>query len=111
MGLKPTIYRTQGEHANHRCSILTKDIVSTDGKTNMFLIVLNAAFSNISAISWSPVLVVEEAGVPVENHRQATGKLYHLWMQVKCIIFCNLQARARTHVIYGDRNQHHNTVA
>ena len=26
-------------------------------------------FSNISAISWRPVLVVEEAGVPGENHR------------------------------------------
>jgi hypothetical protein len=29
----------------------------------------NAAFRNISAISWRPVLVVEESGVPVENHR------------------------------------------
>jgi len=26
--------------------------------------VFNATFSNISAISWRPVLVVEEAGVP-----------------------------------------------
>jgi len=31
--------------------------------------VLSATFSNISAISWRPVLVVEEAGVPGENHR------------------------------------------
>jgi hypothetical protein len=29
----------------------------------------NATFSNISAISWRPVLVVEEAGVPEENKR------------------------------------------
>ena len=29
-------------------------------------------FSNISAISWRPVLVVEEAGVPGENHRPWT---------------------------------------
>jgi hypothetical protein len=28
----------------------------------------NATFSNISAISWGPVLVVGEAGVPAENH-------------------------------------------
>jgi hypothetical protein len=27
----------------------------------------NATFSNISAISWRPVLVVEEAGAPGEN--------------------------------------------
>ena len=30
---------------------------------------LSASFSNISAISWRPVLMVEEAGVPAENHR------------------------------------------
>jgi len=30
--------------------------------------VFNATFNNISAISWRPVLV-EEAGVPWENHR------------------------------------------
>jgi len=29
----------------------------------------NATFSNISAISWRPVLVVEEVGVPGEKHR------------------------------------------
>ena len=29
----------------------------------------NATFRNILAISWRPVLVVEEAGVPGENHR------------------------------------------
>jgi hypothetical protein len=28
-----------------------------------------ATFSNISAISWRPVLVVEKAGVPGENHQ------------------------------------------
>ena len=33
------------------------------------LYAFNATFSNISAISWRPVLVIEEAGVPGENHR------------------------------------------
>jgi hypothetical protein len=40
----------------------------------------NATFSNISTISWRPVLVVEEAGVLGESttdHVQATGKHYH----------------------------------
>ena len=32
-------------------------------------LVFNATFSNISAISWRLVLMVEEAGVPGENHR------------------------------------------
>jgi len=37
-------------------------------------------FSNISAISWRPVLVVEEAEYPerTTDPGQATGKLYHL---------------------------------
>jgi hypothetical protein len=32
------------------------------------LIVFNATFNNISAISWSSVLLVEETGVPRENY-------------------------------------------
>jgi hypothetical protein len=39
----------------------------------------NATFSNILAISWRPVLVVEEAGVPGENHRP--------WASLSNIIF------------------------
>ena len=35
---------------------------------DFFIVVFNATFSNISAISWLPVLVVEEAGVPGKNH-------------------------------------------
>jgi len=30
--------------------------------------VFNTTFNNISAISWRPVLLVEEFGVPGENH-------------------------------------------
>jgi predicted component of type VI protein secretion system len=32
-------------------------------------IAFTATFSNISAISWRTVLVVEETGVPEDNHR------------------------------------------
>ena len=35
----------------------------------IYLWCFHATFNNISAISWRPVLVVEEAGVPGENHR------------------------------------------
>ena len=35
----------------------------------IWFLVFNATFSNISAISWRPVLVMEEAGVPGENYR------------------------------------------
>ena len=34
----------------------------------IWFLVFDATFSNISAISWRPVLVVEEARVPGENH-------------------------------------------
>jgi predicted secreted protein len=61
--------------------------------------VLNATFSNIS---WRPVLVVEKKPEYPErttDHGQATGKLYHLRLRVECMLFCNLQSRARTHAI------------
>ena len=37
------------------------------GKVGWF-IVFNATFNNISVISWRSVLLVEESGVPRENH-------------------------------------------
>jgi hypothetical protein len=44
------------------------NVVSFTDMIDWFL-VFNATSINISAISWRPVLVVEEAGVPGENHR------------------------------------------
>ena len=40
--------------------------------------VFNAAFNNISVISWCSVLLVEETGVPWENHWPAAGHLQTL---------------------------------
>jgi hypothetical protein len=40
--------------------------------------VFNAIFSNISALSWQPVLVVEEYLKRTTDHGQATGKLLSL---------------------------------
>jgi len=34
-----------------------------------WFLALNATFNNISVISWRSVLLVEETGVPGENHR------------------------------------------
>jgi hypothetical protein len=46
------------------------------------LSVHNPNFNNISVISWRPVLLLEETGVPGENHRpaQITDKLYHIML-------------------------------
>jgi len=51
--------------------------------------VFNAIFSNISAISWRPVLVERTT-----DHGQTTGKL-----RVECTLFGNLQSRVRTHAV------------
>ena len=37
--------------------------------------VLNANFNNISVISWRSVLLVEETGVPGDNHRSVANHL------------------------------------
>ena len=39
--------------------------------TDMYVgvMVFNATFNNISVISWRSVLIVEESGVPGENHQ------------------------------------------
>jgi len=46
--------------------------------------VFNITFNNISVILWLSVLLVEETGVPGENHRpaQVTDKLYHIMYRV-----------------------------
>jgi hypothetical protein len=48
--------------------LIIRLISSSSSIRNIFLDFLYIA-RNISAISWRPVLVVEEAGVPGENHR------------------------------------------
>ena len=69
----------------------------------IWILVFNATFSNISAISWRPVLVVEEARVPGENHRPTMCKqlvnFITLRLRVDCILFSNLQSRAQTHAV------------
>ena len=37
----------------------------------VMVMVFNATFNNVSDISWRSVLLVEETGVPGENHRPA----------------------------------------
>ena len=46
------------------------------------LMVFSATFNNISVISWRSVLLVEDTGVPREDHRRVavTDKLYHIML-------------------------------
>jgi hypothetical protein len=57
----------------------------------------------ISAISWRPVLVwwkKQEYPERTTDHGQASGKIYHLRLEVECTPFCNLQSRARIHAYW-----------
>ena len=46
-----------------------------------WFMVFNATFNNVSVVSWRSVLLVEETGVPGENHWPvATDKLYHIML-------------------------------
>ena len=66
-----------------------------------FFIVPSATFSHISVISWRLVLMVEEAGVPGENHRPWASNWQTLLITAASGLhpFCNLQSRARTHSV------------
>jgi len=63
--------------------------------------VFNAIFSNISAIPCRQVCVVEEAGVPGENHPPWESNWYILSLPAasRGHLFCNLQSRALTHAV------------
>jgi len=39
----------------------------------VWVMVFNTTFNNISVISWRSVLLVEEAGLPRENHQPAAS--------------------------------------
>jgi len=48
-------------------------ITGTILMTGWLVMVYNATFNNISVLLWRSVLLVEETGVPGENHQPAAG--------------------------------------
>ena len=58
-------------HVMFDVSVLLKNIIQTTSnfKNSIRVMVFNAIFNNISAISWWSVLLMEKTGVPEENHR------------------------------------------
>ena len=52
-----------------KCSIYTTGYVPLSNGWFGWFMVFNATFNNVSVIPWQSVFLVEETGVPIENHR------------------------------------------
>jgi len=50
-----------------------KDKINEDKFHLVMVMVFNVTFNNISVISWQSILLVEETGVPGENHKPAAS--------------------------------------
>jgi hypothetical protein len=68
------IFKEKNEKYDRRTSLVL--IIITLFRTVNFwvrVMIFNATFNNISVISWRSGLLVEETGVPGENHRPAVS--------------------------------------
>ncbi len=86
------------DKAKRECDCTTNTsgpLFEINGFDLIWFIVLNTTFSNISAISWRPVLVVDEAGVPGENHRPWACNWQTVSLVSRAHLFCNLQYKYR----------------
>jgi hypothetical protein len=68
----------------------------------VWFIVFNVTFNNSSVISWRSILLVEETGVPGENHRNVTSHRETLSHNVVSSTPCH--DGVRTHNFSGDRH-------
>jgi len=63
--------------------------------------VFNTSFNNISVISWQSVLLVDETGVPRENHQPVAS--YRHTLSPKIVSRTPPHSGIRSHNFSGDR--------
>jgi hypothetical protein len=72
------------------------------GILGFWIMVFNTTFNNISVISWRSVLLVEETGVPAENHRPVASHWQTL--SQNGVPSIPRLSGVRTHNVSGDRH-------
>ena len=69
-----------------------------------YVMVFDATFNNISAISWRSVLLVEKNGVPGKNHRPAACHRHNV------VSSTHRLSGIRTHCICSCKSNYHTTT-